>query len=107
MANGTLGQSLLATATYTTVYTVPASATNAAISIAFCNTGLQDAYIQLSISSSSTPAPGEFIEYNSFLPAFSGVLERTGVVVSTGKKIVAYSSVSGMNVNVYGYEQSI
>ena len=107
MANGTLGQSILPTATYTTVYTVPSSATNATVNIAFCNTNTQDASVRLSISSSSTPVDGEFIEYNTYLPSFSGVLERSGVVISSGKSVVAYSSVSGINVNVYGFEQSI
>jgi hypothetical protein len=109
MANGTLGQSLLTAATYTTVYTVPASAF-ATVNINFCSTNtIQDATVRLAIAANATPVGGEFIEYEAYLPATPqpGVLERAGIVLSPGKRIVAYCGVSGMNVNVFGFEQSL
>jgi len=32
------------------------------------------------------------------------VLERGGLVCTSGKRIVAYATLAGVNVNVYGYE---
>ena len=102
MATGTLGQSSLAATTNTTVYTVPVSKIGT-VSINICNTNNFVVAIRLSISASGTPAAAEYVEYDTILPA-NAVLERTGIVMSASKNVVAYSSAAGVSVNVYGYE---
>jgi hypothetical protein len=102
MATGTLGQAALAAATNTTVYTVP-SATTATFSLSVTNPNASVAVIRVAIAASGTPAQSEYIEYDVALGA-GDVLERTGLVASGDKNIVAYSSQANVTVNVYGYE---
>ena len=101
MASGTLGQASLAATTNTTVYTV--GATPSVFNVIFNNATAYTAVINLSISATATPAAGEYLEYQYVLPA-GGVLERGGIVATSGKRVVAYSTAAGVNVNVYGYE---
>lgn len=102
MATGTLGQAALAAATNTTVYTVP-SATTATIIISAVNKGSSIAALRLAVSAANTPTDAEYLEYNTPMEV-GGVLERTGIVVSGDKKVVAYSTTAGVTINVYGYE---
>ena len=102
MATGTLGQAALAAATNTTVYTVP-SATTATIIISAVNKGSRVAAVRLAVSAADTPTDAEYLEYNTPIEV-GGVLERTGIVVSGDKKVVAYSTTAGVTINVYGYE---
>jgi phage baseplate assembly protein gpV len=102
MATGTLGQAALTAATNTTVYTVPAGQT-ATVNINVVNKGSNIAAVNLAISAADTPTDSEYIEFNAPMQ-IGGVLERTGIVLSAGKKVVAKSTVSGITVNIYGYE---
>jgi hypothetical protein len=102
MATGTLGQAALTAATNTTVYTVPA-ATTATFSFSVTNPNATVAVIRVAISASGTPSQSEYIEYDVALGA-GDVLERTGLVASSNKNIVAYSTQDNVSVNVYGYE---
>ena len=102
MATGTLGQAALTAATNTTVYTVPA-ATTATFSFSVTNPNANVAVIRVAISASGTPSQSEYIEYDVALGA-GDVLERTGLVASSNKNIVAYSTQDNVSVNVYGYE---
>ena len=101
MASGTLGQASLAAATSTTVYTV--GATPSVFNVEITNTTGYPAAINLSVSAAATPVAGEYLEYQTIVPPNS-VLERGGIVGTSGKRIVAYSTIAGINVNVYGYE---
>lgn len=101
MASGTLGQASLAAATNTTVYTV--GATPSVFNVVINNATGYTTVVNLAIAAASTPVSGEYLEYQYVLPA-GGVLERGGIVATSGKLVVAYSTVSGVNVNVYGYE---
>jgi hypothetical protein len=101
MASGTLGQASLAAATNTTVYTV--GATPSVFNVEITNTTGYTAVVNLAIAAAASPAAGEYLEYQFVLPA-GQVLERGGIVATSGKRVVAYSSVAGVNVNVYGYE---
>ncbi len=102
MATGTLGQAALTAATNTTVYTVPA-ATTATFSLSVTNPNASVAVIRVAIAASGTPSQAEYIEYDVALGA-GDVLERTGLVASSNKNIVAYSTQDNVIVNVYGYE---
>lgn len=102
MATGTLGQAALAAATNTTVYTVPTGKT-ATIIINTVNQGPSSVAVRLAVSATDTPTDAEYLEYNAPMEV-GGVLERTGIVVSSDKKVVAYSTSAGVIINVYGYE---
>ena len=102
MATGTLGQAALTAATNTTVYTVPAD-TTATFSLSVTNPNVSVAVIRVAIAASGTPSQAEYIEYDVALGA-GDVLERTGLVASSNKNIVAYSTQGNVSVNVYGYE---
>lgn len=102
MAIGILGQSDPAATTNTTVYTVPASL-SATVNINICNRGTSAITARLAVATAATPANAEWIEYDASIPA-SGVLERTGIVAQTGRRVVVYVSAATASVNVYGYE---
>jgi hypothetical protein len=102
MASGILGQSSPTATTDTTVYTVP-SAKTASFTVNICNRGSSAITARLAVAATSTPANGEWIEYDASIPA-NGVLERTGIVAEATKQVVAYVSAATASVNVYGYE---
>ena len=101
MASGTLGQSNLAAATNTTVYT--AGATPTTFNVSMTNSSGFPVAVNLAIAASATPTAAEYLEYQTVIPGNS-VLERGGLVATSGKLIVAYATSTGISVNVYGYE---
>jgi hypothetical protein len=101
MASGTLGQASLAATTNTTVYT--AGATPSTFNVNMSNTTGFPIAVNLSISATSTPSASEYLEYQTVIPPNS-VLERGGLVATSGKLVVAYANSTGISVNVYGYE---
>jgi len=105
MANGILGTPVdLLSATNATVYTVPAD-TFAVVSVNICNRNTGSRQIRLAIASTDSPTASEFIEYDSLITG-NGVLERTGIVMEAGKKIVAYANDVDVSAMVYGIETS-
>ena len=104
MASGILGQEAPAATTNTVVYTVPAT-TVAVVNISVVNRSGSAVTARIALAAASTPQSEEFIEYNSSIPS-TGVLERTGVVLGAGKKVVVYSSSADTSVSVYGLESA-
>lgn len=102
MATGRLGASDVAAGVNTTVYTVPAS-TYAVVTVSFCNRSNTAAALRLAVASADTPTNAEYVEFDTEIMA-KGVLERTGLVLDAGKKIVAYSSSDATSVVVMGIE---
>jgi hypothetical protein len=104
MINGRLGASDLAAAAWTTIYE-PTSPNCASTSVNICNRNLGNAALRLAIhrGSGSTPTGGEYVEF-AFLVYGHSALERTGVVLDIGDKLVAYSDVANVTVLVYGFE---
>ncbi len=87
----------LSAATYTTITSGPSSGRYQTVSVNFCNTTTTAGFIRLSISTTATsPASADFIEYDVPIAA-NGELERTGIVITNGQQIGAYSSIAGMN----------
>ena len=104
MATGILGTEDLAATTNTVVYTVP-NETFSVVSINITNRNAQARDIRLAVAAADTPTNAEWIEFDSELLG-NGVIERSGVVIDAGKRVVAYSNSTDVNVVVYGIETS-
>lgn len=103
MASGQLGSANVSATTNTAVYTVPSGKTSA-FTINLCNTSSVSVSVRVALAKTETPEAGEYIEYDVTIPA-GGVLERGGVVLDATKNVVVYASASGINANVWGYEE--
>ena len=101
MASGTLGQASIPATTNSVVYIV--GATPSVFNVSMNNTSGFPVAVNLAIATTSTPAAAEYLEFETVIPPNS-VLERGGIVATSGKLVVAYASVAGVSVNVYGYE---
>jgi hypothetical protein len=101
MASGTLGQASLSASTNSIVYVV--GATPSVFNVAMNNTTGFPVAVNLAISTTSTPTAAEYLEFETVLPPNS-VLERGGIVATSGKLVVAFANSTGISVNVYGYE---
>jgi len=104
MATGLLGQSALAAVTNTTVYTVPAT-TFTVLSINVLNRGSTAVSVRVALAATGTPTNAEYIEYDVQIGS-NGVLERTGIMMDAGKRLVVYASNANVSVNAYGIETS-
>ena len=106
MASGILGTpaDLTIAGQYTTLYIVPAS-TFAVASVSIVNRSNTTLAIRLAVTTqvSGTPLNAEFIEFESSI-APKGILERTGLVLNAGIKLVVYSSAVNCNAVVFGIE---
>ena len=107
MATGRLGIANITTTADTTLYTVPAN-TFSVVSVNVVNrSSSATAEIRIAVASSATPTPAEYIEYDADIVA-NGVLERTGIVMDTGKLIVVSTPTAtpALSVVVMGIETS-
>ena len=105
MPTGRLGANDLALGTYTAVYTVPAS-TFSVITLSICNRGNTACTVRVAITTTvppSSPSAGEFIEFDTEVGG-KGVLERTGIVLDTGKIISVLSSAANVSAVAWGIE---
>lgn len=106
MANGTLGKQLTVATSYVTVYTVPATAEFATVTIYVCNGTVNDAAMRIAISTeATTPLAQDHVEYGAIVPANGGVMDRTCIPLSPGDKVMVWSDRAGVAVRVSGLEQ--
>lgn len=102
MATGILGANDLAATANTTVYTVPAD-TFAVVTVNVTNRNSQSRNIRIATADDDTPTDAEWIEFDTEILG-NGVIERSGIVLNEGKKIVAYTNSTEVNIVVYGIE---
>lgn len=97
---------VVAGGTGASVYTCP-PATFAVVSLNLCNRNSTTArLVRVAIAATATPADEEFIEYDTELVA-SGVLERTGLVLKAGQRIIVRADATDVSAVVYGIETAI
>ena len=105
MATGILGTPTdLSADTDTTLYTVPSS-TFAVVTVSICNRTNNAVAVRVGISTAASPSNAEWIEYDTHISA-RGVLERTGIVIEAGKRVVVRSNAISVNAMVFGIETS-
>ncbi len=104
MASGILGQAAPSATTNTTVYTVPAS-TVSVVNVNILNRGASAATVRIALAAADSPTNAEYVEYDVSVGA-KQVLERTGLALNAGKKVVVYASSADTSVSVYGLEDA-
>ena len=102
MASGRLGKADLVATTDTVVYTCPADTFTVA-TVSICNRGNQVITLKMSVSDSGTPDASQYVEYDTEVLSH-GVLERTGLVMNAGKKLVVWSNAVNVSAVVMGIE---
>lgn len=104
MASGRLGAVDLDAATETVLYTCPANTFTVA-SVSICNRGNSALTVRLAIAGSLVIANAEYLEYEcEILP--KGVLERTGIIMDTGKSLIVRASAANCSAVAFGIETS-
>ena len=98
-----LGAADLAAATDTEIYAVP-TGQKSSVNVAFC-ARTQSADVRLAVTGGALPALKDWIEFDVTLGA-AGVLERTQIWMTTGEKLYARASATGVSVVVYGPEET-
>lgn len=102
--SGLLGKNDLLAGALTEIYQVPAGTITAA-TINVCNRNASPCIINVALSD-GPPTNADYIEYNLELCG-SGVIERTGIILSDGQTINVRSDVANVSAQVWGWEEVI
>lgn len=107
MASGILGQGKPGITTDFVVYTVPSGKVAAFSVSAVSLDGNANVRVAISTSSTVLPSESEYIEYQTNLPSTGSVLERSGLMAESNRKVIVYSSTGNVSFTVYGYEETV
>jgi len=105
MATGKLGAEDLAAATDTVIYTVPSN-TFGVVTVNVCNRNATNIRVRVAVADADTPTNAEFVEFDAELLA-NGVLERTGLVMNTGQRLVVRSDTINVSAVAFGIETTV
>lgn len=103
MASGKFNKLLLSANAEVTGHTASVGKVTT-VSVFFCNLNATAVKVRLAIADLGTPTPGEWIEYDATIEP-NDVLERTGIVLSPGEKVVVRSDTSDVSVRIHGFEE--
>lgn len=101
---GTLGKSVPAANTLTTVYRIAANCKYGKISILAINPNVAIATINIAISTTTTPAPEEYIAKAYPLDAVTGFLQINEVLASPSEYIIVSSDKADTIFRAFGEE---
>lgn len=85
------------------LYTCAAGA-GATLNLSMCNRTASVATVRVAITSGGAPAPADYVEYDTQLPA-NGILERTGLVMTAGEKLYVRADIAGISARAHGFEK--
>lgn len=105
MSSGTLGKSNLLANINSILYSAPVNSL-ATITLNICNRNTTQALVKVAISTNNAPDDMDYIEFNAAIPPF-GVLERTGIVVSSPNKLIISSNIADVSAVAYGFEDMV
>jgi hypothetical protein len=100
MSTGKIGSADLAAGTDTDL-TAGGVAENMVANVCMVNRGAAIVKVRLAIGTGTGPAAGDYLEYDAQLPP-NGVIERTGLAVSTGEKIFVRTDIATVSVRAHG-----
>ena len=104
-----LGQSTPAANTYTTLYTVPASAQTVVATLNICNLDSSNRAFRIATTKSgvsvSTPPSNTFIAYETAIPSNDSIALTLGLTLATNDSIVVFANSTGnIAFSAYGSE---
>lgn len=103
MTTGVLAQAALAATTNTLLYT---AVRPTACTINLVNIAATAATVRIAIGTiptPSNPANSNYIEFDASIPA-RGVLERSGILLDTGQRVVVFGSAANITATIYGID---
>ena len=105
-SSGIMGRIDMPAATWQTLVSAPSAGRMKAVTVNITNRNITSTQVRLCIASNPvSPAAGDYIEYN-YLLAASSVLERTGILIDSGKGVGVYTSTTGVSAVAHGIEDS-
>jgi hypothetical protein len=105
MSNGLLGKAMSIAGSDVTVYTVPATAEFATVTLFVLNKGTEIATVNSYVTKDASPADIDLIGYMDELTADGGTVEYSCVVLGPGEKVVVKASSGECVVRVHGLEK--
>ena len=102
MATGRLGSANLVAATPAVIYTV-GNDIFSVVTVNVCNRSSSAVTINIALSSADTATDDEYIEFGADLVP-NGVLERTGLVIESGTRVIVTSSGNDVSAMTMGIE---
>ena len=98
MSTGKIGSADLAAATDTLLGTADE---NMVVNVCLTNRGTAAAKVRVAIGTGASPSNADYLEFDTTVSG-NGMLERTGIAVSTGEKIWVRSDVATVSARAHG-----